>query len=263
MQKKIIIYSFDNSEISSNKIIRYLNEMKGELKNQNLPVNDLDIIDGNLKFPETKLFLEQSFKKEDENNAIDCDEVRSIIYDITTPFCEFFQVKKQKKRLSQNKEEPFRDKMEAIHKKNFLSISISEIGQFWKIREEYNFPDYFEDDFFYTVAKLFHKSVDGDILLLVDRKFKRIVGENVVPGAHGVRIIGNRGNGVVLLIKGYKTIIWHEVAHLLGAKDHYNSKSDNHEAIQNCLNPENCVMQWNPGDSFCEKCIDEIKKYLI
>jgi hypothetical protein len=97
--------------------------------------------------------------------------------------------------------------------------------------------------------------------MIVDRRFKRIVGENVVPGAHGVRMTGKWGE-LVLYIKGYKEIIWHEAAHLLGAEDHYNPNSSFHETTRVCLNPDNCVMQWNRGDTFCEKSIDEIRYYL-
>ena len=260
MQKQFIVYSFHNSEKSSNEIIKYLYEMKAELEKHDLPMNDYDIVDGNSKFPETKLFLEQSFKKNDDKIAIDCDKVREKIHIIEIPFLQFSQFR-QIKRAKEYLDE--KGKIDKTYKNNFFSIFKSEIGQFWKSREEYNFPDSFDDDdFFNTIAQQFYNSVHGDILIIADRKFKKIVGENVVSGAHGVRMIGNRGNGVVLYIKAYKNIIWHEAAHLLGAKDHYNLNSDGHEAIQDCLNPKNCVMQWNAGDTFCEKCIDEIRTYL-
>lgn len=264
MLKKIIVYSFDNSEINSNEIIKYLCEMKGDLHKQDLPMNRVDFINGNSKFPEIKLFIEQFFQENDDKNTISCDEIKKKIDSIATPFLDFCITTREKEYLNQNKEEPLKNKIEKEHKKRFLSISKNEIGQFWKVSEEYNFPNSFDDDnFFYNVARdKFYNAVNGDILIIVDRNFKRIVGENVVPGAHGVRMISERGNGMVLCIKGYKKIIWHETAHLLGATDHYNPNSDSHETTQDCLNPDDCVMQWNPGDTFCEKCIEEIRNYL-
>jgi hypothetical protein len=262
MQKTIIVYSFDNSEINSNEIIKHLYEMKNELEKHDLSLNEYDIIDGNSKFPKTKLFLEQSFEKKDEKHAINCDEIVKEIDAIAQPFIEFRQTKNEKEILDQNVEKSLKNEIKNEHKKRFLAISKSKIGQFWKDIEEYNFPNFFDYDFFNTEAQKFYDSVNGHVLMIVDRKFESILGENVVPGAHGVRKYVFHANCLVLYIKGYKEIIWHEAAHLLGAEDHYNPNSNSHEAIQDCLNPNNCIMQWNPGDTFCEKSIDEIRNCL-
>lgn len=54
--------------------------------------------------------------------------------------------------------------------------------------------------------------------------------------------------------------IWHEIAHLIGAEDHYDN--DTHCATNNCLD-NNCIMQYGKTDGVLCKCaIDEIKVFL-
>ena len=54
--------------------------------------------------------------------------------------------------------------------------------------------------------------------------------------------------------------IWHEVAHIIGAEDHYDC--DTQKAINNCMS-DNCIMQFGKANGiFCECSINEIKGYL-
>src|SRR5690606_28672220 len=53
--------------------------------------------------------------------------------------------------------------------------------------------------------------------------------------------------------------IWHEIAHLFGAEDHYEptTRSDS------CDEP-NCIMQYGKTEGdFCSRTISEIKTYVI
>lgn len=54
--------------------------------------------------------------------------------------------------------------------------------------------------------------------------------------------------------------IWHEVAHVIGAEDHY--YLDTKKAINNCMS-DNCVMQYGKANGIlCERAINEIKAHL-
>jgi hypothetical protein len=145
-------------------MIKQIYAMMHELEKHNLSMNKLKIIDGNSKFLETKFFLEQSIQKDNDNDAINCDDVRERINSIGEPFWEFHRIKNIKKYLNQNKEDPLKKEIDEKHRKRFLSFSESEIGQFLKNKEEYNFPDSFDDDFFNTVAQQFYDSVNGRLL---------------------------------------------------------------------------------------------------
>jgi len=50
----------------------------------------------------------------------------------------------------------------------------------------------------------------------------------------------------------YKNILWHEIAHLFGAYEHY--REDDYKATSECEDPDSCIMQRNPGRKLCEFC---------
>jgi len=51
--------------------------------------------------------------------------------------------------------------------------------------------------------------------------------------------------------------IWHEVAHLLGAEDHYG------DGLNRCKNPDRCIMTYgNTEGGLCEATLAEIKSYI-
>ena len=61
----------------------------------------------------------------------------------------------------------------------------------------------------------------------------------------------------------YKNIVWHEVAHLFGAEDHYNCTNKTERAPQ-CTagEEEECIMQYDPGTKqclFCSGALQEIR----
>ncbi|MGP4107951.1 hypothetical protein [Virgibacillus sp. L01] len=54
--------------------------------------------------------------------------------------------------------------------------------------------------------------------------------------------------------------IWHEVAHLIGANDHYDNNTNN--ALDICMD-DNCIMRYGIVKGvFCERTINEIKSHL-
>ena len=108
--------------------------------------------------------------------------------------------------------------------------------------------------FFKNISKeICFESTNGKIIILLSRNSKSIF--EALKGAHGISII----NGdVCVLLRGYKSIVWHEIAHLLGAKDHYECSS--YESKDFCSRKSDCVMQWNPGLAFCDDFIKEIIK---
>ena len=55
----------------------------------------------------------------------------------------------------------------------------------------------------------------------------------------------------------YKNIVWHEVAHLFGAKDHY---PNGIEGAPKCTAKESCVMQYDPGAKQCFFCSEALKE---
>lgn len=100
-------------------------------------------------------------------------------------------------------------------------------------------------------------------------RFKTLIcveGENLSinenADAHGYA----EGNGrYAVLVKSYKNIIWHEVAHLFGADDHY-IENDVCKMKEKCANKELCVMQYDPRDkpcSFCSTAIMEMRTACI
>lgn len=63
---------------------------------------------------------------------------------------------------------------------------------------------------------------------------------------------------VAVIIKQNRVNIWHEIAHLFGAEDHYDQESKN--AI--CLN-KTCIMQYGKSEGeFCAQSIKEITDYI-
>jgi len=67
-------------------------------------------------------------------------------------------------------------------------------------------------------------------------------------GAHGLS-----GRRYAVTIKLYKNIVWHEVAHLFGADEHY-VKNDKYKMKEKCTNKELCVMRYDPGIKLCSFC---------
>jgi hypothetical protein len=54
--------------------------------------------------------------------------------------------------------------------------------------------------------------------------------------------------------------VWHEVAHLIGANDHYDINTS--KALDICMD-ENCLMQYGKKEGiFCDRTINEIKEHL-
>jgi len=55
--------------------------------------------------------------------------------------------------------------------------------------------------------------------------------------------------------------IWHEVAHLLGAEDHYDSETKLPLAI--CTNPSECIMTYAKTKGvLCKEALAEIRNYI-
>jgi len=84
-----------------------------------------------------------------------------------------------------------------------------------------------------------------------------IIGENIPTQ-------NNWGDAITDLFTVIKHIseknIWHEVAHVIGAEDHYDS--DTNKAINNCMS-EHCIMQYGKDNGIlCECAINEIKDHL-
>jgi hypothetical protein len=60
-----------------------------------------------------------------------------------------------------------------------------------------------------------------------------------------------------------KMNIWHEVAHLLGAEDHYDSMDENHKALPICGDPDKCIMTWGKEEGvLCEATLAEIRSSI-
>lgn len=71
---------------------------------------------------------------------------------------------------------------------------------------------------------------------------------------------GDAWGSMCVIRKVEKAVIWHEIAHLLGAEDHY---SESYLATENCKK-EDCLMRYGilEGD-FCHQTIIEIKKLMM
>jgi hypothetical protein len=84
-----------------------------------------------------------------------------------------------------------------------------------------------------------------------------IIGENITTE----NLWGDAFIGFLTVIKHItEQNIWHEVAHVLGAEDHYIKDSD--DAIENCVD-NSCIMRFGRNDgTLCTGAIDEIKLYL-
>ena len=75
-------------------------------------------------------------------------------------------------------------------------------------------------------------------------------------------------NGAIAIVYHFEpSLIWHEMFHLLGAKDCYNVGSDGRVELDQTCGHENCVMQYAPsitavGDPpfLCSGNIEEIQK---
>lgn len=81
-------------------------------------------------------------------------------------------------------------------------------------------------------------------------------------GAHGLSEFNGR---YAVLLKVYKNIVWHEVAHLFGADDHY-IENDTAKMKKQCSAKKKCVMQYDPSEKpccFCSTAIEEIRSNMI
>lgn len=70
--------------------------------------------------------------------------------------------------------------------------------------------------------------------------------------------------GYIAVIKKVKEkVIWHEIAHLLGAEEHYNDDAT-HTTSEICSDPSNCIMTYGKLEGEpCYKSLQEIRKALI
>lgn len=58
-------------------------------------------------------------------------------------------------------------------------------------------------------------------------------------------------------------VIWHEVAHLIGAEDHYNRNTSFHEPLEICSDSARCIMTWGKTEGIlCSVSKHEIKNYI-
>ena len=72
---------------------------------------------------------------------------------------------------------------------------------------------------------------------------------------------GEANDWIAVIIKLEEKVIWHEIAHLLGAKDHY--ETETFTATNICADPSNCVMTYgNTNGEICSESIREIKMYI-
>lgn len=74
--------------------------------------------------------------------------------------------------------------------------------------------------------------------------------------AHGLSELNGR---YAVVIKSYKNIVWHEVAHLFGAGNHY-IENDTSKMEEKCSDKALCVMQYDPGDKRCSFCSTSLKE---
>ncbi len=87
-----------------------------------------------------------------------------------------------------------------------------------------------------------------------------IAGANIqLNSSYGEAMWNIIEGGLCINVNVAKKSIWHEVAHLLGADDHYDKDTKKPKKI--CTDHLNCLMQWNStqGKHFCSKSIAEIK----
>lgn len=84
----------------------------------------------------------------------------------------------------------------------------------------------------------------------------------MLEAPYGVALNTVFEGGICLNANINRKSIWHETAHLLGAKDHYDE--NNKQQSINCTMPGNCFMQWNSlnGDCFCLQSLREIRDHL-
>ena len=64
-------------------------------------------------------------------------------------------------------------------------------------------------------------------------------------------------NWIAVITYIAKKNIWHEVAHLLGAEDHYG------DGMNRCKNPDRCIMTYGKTEGvLCEEALAEIRNYI-
>ncbi len=106
-----------------------------------------------------------------------------------------------------------------------------------------------------------------DFLIFIGEHFKEgdavvILGEElIIQNAWGDELSGPISVAIIRRIT--KKNIWHEIAHLLGAGDHY--EEDSYKKKDICTEKD-CIMQYGKdGDNttFCSEAIKEIKQKLI
>lgn len=83
-----------------------------------------------------------------------------------------------------------------------------------------------------------------------------IIGESIPTGQNDW---GEAIEGFISVIKNpLEKNIWHEVAHLFGANDHYNITTKDGTCSE-----QNCIMQYGKSEGvFCSETIIEINSYL-
>lgn len=112
-------------------------------------------------------------------------------------------------------------------------------------------------------------SLEDHESLISDKRLNKICDKYYVEMGIYIVIIGENlptqnpwgdAQGAVCVIKKVeKAVVWHEIAHLMGAEDHY---TQNHGPTDSCKRND-CLMRYGilAGD-FCEQAIDEIKKSM-
>jgi hypothetical protein len=126
------------------------------------------------------------------------------------------------------------------------------------------------DKRFYNMVEKFVDTTPNNKPLINDDKLLLALNEYYFHGDRFV-IIGEKfvtenpwGDARISFITVIKHIteknIWHEVAHVLGAEDHYIKNS--YDVIDNCID-DNCIMRYGRyNGTFCSTVINEIKTNL-
>lgn len=68
-----------------------------------------------------------------------------------------------------------------------------------------------------------------------------------------------RGDWFAVIKNLQEKAIWHEIAHLIGAKDHYNVET--HAPLSICRDHQKCLMTWgnSSGELLCSASLQEIR----
>lgn len=72
---------------------------------------------------------------------------------------------------------------------------------------------------------------------------------------------GEANNWIAVIKELKEKVIWHEIAHLLGANDHYHTET--HATLDICSNPSHCIMTFGmQNGELCSESLQEIRNEM-